>query len=86
MACHLRPATSLVSGKASFPGQMGAPAVIFRPRRMQLLSVRGGQNCLTAQSRCLDRPNAHARRLCIAAAKSVEALDEGVLPQSVSNA
>ena len=50
---------------------------------MQLVSANVGQKCVTAQSRCLDRPNARARRLCTAAAKSVEALDEGVLLERV---
>lgn len=76
-----RPGTTLLSRNASLSGQI---AVSCRPQQFRWAPSTVAQKCFTAQSRCIDRPNVHARRLSRLAAKPVEALDEGAAPTTLS--
>ena len=77
MACHLRTGSMLQSRNAAMPGQLSTSALSSRSFQKQLHLATLGPKAFIAQSRCIDKINAHARRECVMAAKSVEALEEG---------
>ncbi|KAL3157598.1 hypothetical protein ABBQ32_012048 [Trebouxia sp. C0010 RCD-2024] len=75
MAC--RPGTMLLAQNASLPGHMCTSAVTCRSQRVRWAPATVAHKSFMARSRCIDRPNVHARRLCKLAATSVEPLGEG---------
>lgn len=76
MAC--RPGTMLLARNASLPGQICSSAVTCRSQRVRWAPATVAHKSFMARSRCIDRPNVYARRLCKLAATSVEALGEGI--------